>query len=409
MIRINLPVVQVWLNPATGFSVTFTAPKNSLLKSSQRFLNIGILGSRGIPNAYGGFEQFAEYLSKGLAEKGHIVSVYNSSKHPYRHSTWQGVRIIHCKDPENKLGTAGQFIYDYNCLKDAGKRGFDILLQLGYTSNSVWYRYWPEETVNIVNMDGLEWKRAKYNKLTQRFLQWAESLAADHADLLIADSIGIQKYIKGKYQKEAVYIPYGASIPESFSDSPLDELGLKEYQYYLVIARMEPENNIETIIRGYQQSEQPFPLIVIGSSQNKYGQFLLKKYASSSIQFRGAIYERNAINSLRHFSALYFHGHSVGGTNPSLLEAMACECNIAAHDNEFNKAILGDDASYFLTPHDVKKIFTQRLTGTAGARRRELNTEKIKKTYNWQKIIDDYESIFLQASAQRKNVIGKKL
>ena len=115
-------------------------------------MKIGILGTRGIPNAYGGFEQFAEYLSQGLVKKGHQVSVYNSDKHHYKESTWKGVNIINCYDPENKIGTAGQFIYDFNCIQDSSKRNFDIILQLGYTSSSVWHRYWPKDAFNIINM-----------------------------------------------------------------------------------------------------------------------------------------------------------------------------------------------------------------------------------------------------------------
>jgi len=270
------------------------------------------------------------------------------------------------------------------------------LLQLGYTSSAIWYRSWPKKTTNIVNMDGLEWRRAKYNKLTQKFLRWAESLAANYADTLIADSIGIKYYIKNKYQKDAFYIPYGADIPNSFSESVLGEFRLERDQYYLLIARMEPENNIETVIQGYLQSEQPYPLIIIGSTKNRYGQSLFKKYASLSIRFPGAIYDTSIINALRHFSALYFHGHSVGGTNPSLLEAMACGCNIAAHDNVFNRAILTDCAYYFAVPNDVKNMISQPL-GTASITHRKLvNIEKIEKTYSWKNVINDYETIFLQ-------------
>lgn len=365
-------------------------------------MNIGILGTRGIPNHYGGFEQFAQYIAQGLVVKGHTVFVYNSSSHPYKESKWNGVQIIHCNDPENRIGTTGQFIYDYNCLQDARKRDFDILLQLGYTSSSVLYRFWPKKAINIVNMDGLEWKRAKYNKLTQKFLQWAEGLAARHGEVLIADSIGIKDYIRRKYQKEAVYIPYGADIPESFSDSYLADFTLQAYQYHLLIARMEPENNVELVIRGYLDSGHHYPLIIIGNMQNKYGQFLFKKYASASVRFPGSIYDYSLINSLRYFSALYYHGHSVGGTNPSLLEAMACRCNIAAHDNVFNRGILGNDARYFSNVHDVKKIITQPFQQNVNSQYDQNNIEKIKKCFNWEKIIADYETIFLQALLAKK-------
>lgn len=387
-----------------------TDSKVRLVGQDKNYMKIGILGTRGIPNAYGGFEQFAQHLAKGLVEKGHDVSVYNSSNHPYKETIWNGVHIIFCYDPENKIGTAGQFIYDYNCLRDARKREFDVLLQLGYTSSAVWYRIWPKKATNIVNMDGLEWKRAKYNNLTQRFLKWAERVAANYGDILVADSLGIKDHLREKYQKEAFYIPYGAEIPQSFSESVITKYQLEKNQYFLLIARLEPENNIETVILGYLQSEQTYPLIIIGSTQNKYGQLLLKKYASGSILLPGAIYDQDTINALRHYAALYFHGHSVGGTNPSLLEAMACGCNIAAHDNVFNRAILADSAFYFSSAEDVKNIVHRPLANTTINRWKILNIEKIKNTYNWKTIINDYESIFLQAiQAKNNSTVRRKI
>ena len=368
-------------------------------------IKIGILGTRGIPNAYGGFEQFAQYLAAGLVKRGHSVTVYNSSTHPFQESNWAGIEIVHCYDPENKIGTAGQFIYDYNCIRDATKRNFDIILQLGYTSSSIWHRYWPKNVINIINMDGLEWKRTKYNTLTRRFLKWAERLAANHADILIADSIGIREHLHTTYQKQSIYIPYGADIPKNFSESVLSKYQLTKQQYYLLIARMEPENNIETIIRGYHESGQTVPLVLVGNTKNNYGNYLSKKYISDSIKFIGATYDRDTINSLRHFSTLYFHGHSVGGTNPSLLEAMACGCAIAAHDNEFNRAILVNDAYFFSTSLDIKKIINNPVAGVNIADRKERNLEKIKKVYSWENVISDYETIFLHAkqSAVRRN------
>ena len=130
-------------------------------------MKIGILGTRGIPNHHGGFEQFAESLAVYLVRKGHIVHVYNSSTHPFQQKLFKGVNIIHCFDPENRIGTIGQFIYDLNCIMDAKQRKFDILLQLGYTSNSVWGFLLPKRSIIVTNMDGLEWKREKYNDREQ--------------------------------------------------------------------------------------------------------------------------------------------------------------------------------------------------------------------------------------------------
>lgn len=160
-------------------------------------MNIAIIGIRGIPNFYGGFEQFAEYLSRGLLSLGHSVTVYNSNLHPYKNNEWNGVRIIHCRDFEDKIGAAGQFLYDLNCIVHTRKCNYDIILQLGYTSSAIWGWLLPTKKCLIAtNMDGLEWKRTKYSKLVQRFLLFAEKLAVKKCHNLIADSIGIQDHLK---------------------------------------------------------------------------------------------------------------------------------------------------------------------------------------------------------------------
>lgn len=365
-------------------------------------MRIGILGTRGIPNRYGGFEQFAEILSVGLAEKGHELFVYNSSLHPYKEKEFGKVQIIHCKDPENKFGTAGQFIYDRNCLVDARQRNFDVLLHLGYTSDSVWWRRWPKDIIHIVNMDGLEWMRAKYNALTRRFLKYAEKLAAKHADLLIADSLGIQDYLLHKYEKNAVYIPYGAFVFDSPGKEMLKSSNNEPYSYSLLIARMEPENNIEMIIKGWLAAATSYPMLIIGNDKNKYGRLLRKKYEQAQVQFLGPVYDPALLNNLRYYSRLYFHGHSAGGTNPSLLEAMACCCRIAAYDNIFNRAVLGDDAFYFSSVTDIQNIITREDDEKTIKEKQERNLEKIRTVYSWPKIITAYEELMLAAVVSRR-------
>ena len=124
-------------------------------------LRIAILGTRGIPNHYGGFENLAEHLAPALVRSGHEVYVYNSHNHPFRETLWKGVHIVHCYDPEFRMGSAGQFIYDLNCIRDARKRNYDVILQLGYSSSSVWGRLFPAKSVIVYHMDGLEWKRTR--------------------------------------------------------------------------------------------------------------------------------------------------------------------------------------------------------------------------------------------------------
>jgi glycosyltransferase involved in cell wall biosynthesis len=357
-------------------------------------MNIGIMGTRGIPNRYGGFEQCAQYLAEGLADRGHKVAVYNSSYHPYQEARYNNVDIIHCTDHEKKWGTAGQFFYDRNCIRDAGNRNFDVLLHLGYTSDSVFWRKWSRKMAHIVNMDGMEWKRSKYNRLTRRFLKKAESLAARHADHLVGDSIPVQDYLNTEYGRPVSFIPYGATIFDTPNPSFLQSFNVGVKNYGILVARMEPENNIEAIICGWLQAGKREPLLIISNPENSYGKMLTRKYDRENIRFTGPVYEPALINNLRYFSSVYFHGHSVGGTNPSLLEAMACSCNIIAHDNVFNRSVLQQGGKYFT---DSASIATH-LLGSEEPETEiiEFNLERIRNTYNWQMIVEKYEEIMFE-------------
>jgi hypothetical protein len=360
-------------------------------------MKIAIIGTRGIPNNYGGFEQFAEYLSVGLVNRGHEVFVYNSHNHPYKKNIWNGVNIIHCYDPEYLIGTPGQFIYDLNCIVSCRKYDVDIILQLGYTSSSIWNRMMPKKSILVTNMDGIEWKRSKFSPKVQRFLKYAEGLAVKYSNYFVSDSIGIQQYLEKEYKVESTYIAYGAEL---MSDPDLDilkEYNLKKYNYDIVIARMEPENNIEIIIEGYLDSKKERDLVIIGSLETKFGKYISEKYNDNSIKYLGFVSGLDALNSLRYFSNLYFHGHSVGGTNPSLLEAMASNSLICAHDNIFNKSILENDAFYFKNIAQVSGLMDAKIKN----KENELvnsNQVKIKNFYSWGKIVDDYNRFFKRIS-----------
>lgn len=355
-------------------------------------MKIAIIGTRGVPNRYGGFEQLAEKLSVGLFQKGHSVSVYNSHRHSYKEKKFKGVDIIHCYDPEHRLGTPGQFIYDLNCVRDARKKDFDVLLFLGYTSSSVWGKLYPKKTVIISNMDGLEWKRTKYAKPAQRFLEYAEKLAVQFSHYLIADSVAIQQYLQHKFGVNSRFIPYGAELFSEKNEQILTNYELNKEKYFMLMARMEPENNIEMILNGFHNSNSSNKFIVIGNTVNSFGKYITGKFgADQRIIFAGAIYDQSIIHNLIHFSKLYFHGHSVGGTNPSLLEAMAAGAMIAVHDNEFNRAVTGDNAYYFNSAKDIQQLIESGVDETIKEKMTASNLEKIRHQYNWPAVIDQYE------------------
>ena len=369
-------------------------------------MHIGIIGTRGIPNNYGGFEQCAEYLAVGLVKRGFTVSVYNSHNHPYQQDEWNGVEIIHAYDPEFKYGTVGQFIYDYNVIKDTQKRNFDIILQLGYTSSSVSGRFLPRnKSIVTTNMDGLEWKRSKFSRPVRKFLKYAERLAIQHSDYLIADSIGIQEYLKKKFKKESVYIAYGAHLFTTPDASHVNAYDVIPYGYDMLIARLEPENSIETILDGVVAAGIDRTFLVVGKHETMYGEYLKNKFRdSAAIRFVGGIYNINTLNNVRYFSNLYFHGHTVGGTNPSLLEAMSSGALICANGNVFNKYILGKEALYFTTASDVAAALTSvHKEESVYTKMIEANFQKITDLYSWDRITEQYADHLRDIYAKRVN------
>jgi glycosyltransferase involved in cell wall biosynthesis len=365
-------------------------------------LRIAILGTRGVPNNYGGFEHIAGHLSRGLVQKGHDVTVYNSSKHPYRENKWHGVHIIRCYDPENLIGTAGQFIYDFNCIQDARRREYDIILMLGYTSSSIWGFLYPKKAIIITNMDGLEWKRSKYPRPVKSFLRRAEKWAIQASNFHIADSQVIREYLDIKYNVKCKFIAYGAGIYPVADDNLLKEYKLEKNQYYLLMARMEPENNIEMILDGYTMTNSETPFVVIGNTANRYGKSLKAKYKSDSrIIFLGALFNEIKVQTLTVFCKLYFHGHSVGGTNPSLLDAMAAKAPIAIHNNVFNDAIIKENALRFNDANDVFEIIqSNHLPDEIQI---EDNYVMIASEYTWEKIVNQYEYYFLSCYLNKQS------
>lgn len=358
-------------------------------------MKIAIIGTRGIPNHYGGFEQFTEYLSQGLVRNGYDVYVYNSHNHPYKDKVWNEVNILHQYDPEYRVGTAGQFIYDLNCILDCRKQNFDIILQLGYTSSAIWGKLLPKESTIFTNMDGLEWKRTKYRKSVRKLIHYFEKLAVKYSDVLISDSIGIKNYIQNTYDITSTYIPYGATVFEDPSVAILKKYNLTPYEYDILIARLEPENSIEIILDGIVSSNRKSTVIIIGNYQTKYGLFLTNKYKMhDNLRFLGPIYDITCLNNLRYYSNLYFHGHTVGGTNPSLLEAMASSALICAHENIFNYSILGQDAFFFKSPEDIKNVFDKRHDKKSMSPMIDANIKKIQALYSWENIISQYIELF---------------
>ncbi len=361
-------------------------------------MKIAILGTKGVPNNYGGFEQFAEYLSVRLAAKGHDVTVYNPSFHPYSSTEFRGVKIQKIFNPEKWMGGAANFIYDHLCLRHALQGGFDIIYEAGYHSMALSYKVCGvralRRPVILTNMDGIEWKRSKWSGPVRGLIRKLEKIAVRESPYLVSDNPGIRDYYLKEFKRDSFFIPYGADPVYTFDPGYLSKYGLVPGEYLMLIARMEPENNIEMILKGHVASGNKMPFLVIGGYTNQFGKLMHEKF-SSSVKFLGGIYDKRELDALRHYSKAYLHGHSVGGTNPSLLEAMANKCLIMAHGNDFNRGVLGEDAVYFSTQEDLTEKFmdidalTSRYEAT-----KDRNFLKIENEYSWDSVVTKHIEIF---------------
>lgn len=367
-------------------------------------MKIAITGTRGIPNRYGGFERFAEKLSAGLVAAGHKVWVYNPHFHPYNENYWQGVDILVLKSHERILGTGANLLYDLSCLKDATRMKPDVILECGYASAAPWYPFLKRKGIKLVtHMDGMEWQREKWSRTIRNMFRRAERMAVRYSDGIVCDHPDIASYYQEKYDFKPVMIPYGAEIKEKWDEGILRKGAgimvpeeIKPGAYYLLVARMEPENNIRMIIEGFLASGINETLVVIGDYSRKYGRRIIRELGyQKRIIFSGGLFDEDLLDHLRHFSKAVFHGHSAGGTNPSLLEAMAAGSLIIAHDNAYNRWVLGENAVYFRSRMELEEslLGIDRIRQDSGTWILN-NLNRIREEFQWNLVTRKYEKLF---------------
>jgi glycosyltransferase involved in cell wall biosynthesis len=283
---------------------------------------------------------------------------------------------------------------------------------LGY--GAAWACWWPRVFgVPVwINVDGLEWARSKWGWGARTYLRCMEWMSTKVATRLIADAEAIAQRFRQKYPSGAPtsFIAYGAELvpAEATDPSVLAAWGLQAHRYMLVVARPEPENHILEIVQGYLLHGGDWPLVVVGevSGATSY-QRQLKALASERVRFVGGIYDTAQLQSLRVHAACYLHGHSVGGTNPSLLEALACGNWVIAHDNPYNREVARDAAEYFRTPEQLARSLDELFRH--GAARQALRAQRaravVSEHYTWEGISDAYEAL-MRAECRRGNLAG---
>jgi glycosyltransferase involved in cell wall biosynthesis len=295
------------------------------------------------------------------------------------------------------MGSSANYLYDYLCIKDAIHRRADIILECGFASAAPVYPYLNlKKTRLITQMDGMEWKRAKWGKQTRRIIRKSIIKTIRYSDAIICDHPEILKFYAMNYGLQPVYIPYGAEIMGAGDKTVLEAFKLVAGHFYLVVARLEPENNIRNILLGYLAAELDEPLIVVGDHGGKYGRQIMREFRDKEqIIFAGGIYHEESLDNLRHYSKALIQGHSVGGTNPSLLEAMAAGAWIIAHDNPFNRYILEEDSLYFQSIDELTGLLRKmHISQSSAPDMIRNNQNKIRNDYQWGDIIKKYEDLF---------------
>lgn len=357
-----------------------------------------ILGIRGIPANHGGFETFAEQLALHLRDRGWRVVVYcqEDGEGGMYEDHWQGIERVHF--PVKTGGAPGTMIFDWKAIAHAAQHG-DLCLTLGYNTALFCARLRLAGVPNVINMDGIEWSRAKWGKVAKTWFwmnDWAGCWLGNH---LVADHPEIRNLLQTRARPEKIStIAYGAPAVEAASDESVRALGLVPGEYMTLIARPEPENLVLDIVKAFSARPRGVKLAVLGDYRdaNPYHRAVLSS-ASDEVMFLGAIYDKPKVQALRFHASAYLHGHQVGGTNPSLVEAMGAGNPVIAHDNRFNRWVAGDSARYFRDVKDLDALLTEVLSDRSllddmgrGSRAR------FGQHFTWENILSQYERMLEQ-------------
>lgn len=364
---------------------------------------VAILGTRGIPALHGGFETFAERLALHLGALGWDVEVYCQGAAPAEpHLGFERVGLVHIPVPFR--GSFGSVVFDLAAMMRAVRTPDRLLLVLGYNTALFGVLARLRGAVQIINMDGIEWRRAKWPLPVRAWFWCNERLACWLGDSLIADNPHIADHLATRADRSKIsMIPYGADPVSDACSDHLSRWGLRSGAYALVIARPEPENSILEIVRAYSARERPCPLVVVGlhadGGSSRYRRDVLAA-AGPQVQFIGPVYEADRIASLRYHARLYLHGHQVGGTNPSLVEAMGAGCVILAHDNRFNRWVGGGALRYFAAEAELDLMLAAHLDGTNElcAAMRKATRERHAAIFRWPGILDQYTRLLQNAA-----------
>ena len=350
---------------------------------------IAIIGTVGVPACYGGFESLVENLLDYTPEDVEYIVFCTSQKYKQKLEIYKGAKL---KYLDLNANGKDSIIYDYKSMKMSLYS--DIMLILG-VSGCIFLPFIRRKYKGkiITNIDGLEWKRDKWNFIAKWLLHYSEKMAVKYSDIVIGDNKGITDYVKEAYKKEAVLIAYGGDHVSKVEDDTLyEKYPFCKNSYSVTVCRIEPENNIHVILEAFSKMSGN-QLVMVGNWKNgEYGSELKEKYSKfDNIHLLDPIYENHTINWIRSNASVYVHGHSAGGTNPSLVEAMNFGLPILAFDCVYNRETTMNECLYWKNSEDIQYFF-QSIPDldSIASKMQDIG----KKLYSWEKIAEQYNSLY---------------
>ena len=363
------------------------------------------MGTRGVPALYGGFETAVEEIGKRLVQRGYDVTVYCRNPGQTR-TSYEGMRLVNVPAVRHRmtetlshtaLSTAHAIIRDHP----------DVALLLNAGNAPLLKPLAMAGIPTAIHLDGLESKREKWRGAGAKYYRWAEKASVQWGVEVIADAQAIADHVMRQYGRACVVIPYGAEVIDPPADR-LGELGLEAQAFHLIVARFEPENHVLDAVHAYRESAQSLPLVVVGSAP--YSQWYVDRVHDAArndprIRFTGGIYDQALLDQLYAHCRTYIHGHSVGGTNPSLLRAMGAGAPVLAYDVEFSHEVTAEQAYFWPDAAALTALFDRIASGSEDARLVELRAagqERVGAAYQWDSVTDDYEALIARLASRRR-------
>lgn len=372
-------------------------------------LKIAIIGDRGIPARYSGFSNLAEEVASTLVrDHGMDVTVYCRRHYFEAHpATYKGVRLVYLPAPGGK--SFESIIHSTLAILHASLRRFDVALVLDPGNAPFVLPLKLRGMPVVIHTDGLGWQRRKWSRLQQRYYRWSEWVSAKLATRLVTDSRAMRDYYLREYSADSSFIPYGGTVGDPPDDRCLEKFGLERHGFYLVVARLEPENNTDLVIREYKAAGLKRPLVVVGGARYE-SEYSKKIFAEATDQVRciGAVYESALLNGLLKNCYVYIHGHEVGGTNPSLLRAMDAGAATLPLGVVFHREVLGPEGDYFEKDPGSLAAGLRRLDADVArvASMRALAKHRTDALYRWDAVSAAYAELFRRILSRTRTQKG---